>query len=121
MDPTSTDSLVVRGEAALSFAMDRSGKMSLTGVYSLDEGSYLVSLESVIKRRFNIVPGSSITWNGDPLEATLSLNARHEVRASPYDLVASQMAGLSDAEKNAYRQQIPFRVLLKLRGEMLQP
>ncbi|MBS0011014.1 MAG: translocation/assembly module TamB domain-containing protein [Bacteroidales bacterium] len=121
MDPTSTDSLVVRGEAALSFAMDRSGKMSLTGVYSLDEGSYLVSLESVIKRRFNIVPGSSITWNGDPLEATLSLNARHEVRASPYDLVASQMAGLSDTERNAYRQQIPFWVLLKLRGDMLHP
>ncbi len=121
MDPTSSDSLVVRGEAALSLTMDRSGKVSLTGVYSLDEGSYLVSLESVIKRKFSIVPGSSITWNGDPLEASLSLNARYEVRASPYDLVASQMSGLSDADRGAYKQQIPFWVLLKLRGEMLHP
>jgi hypothetical protein len=121
MDPTSTDSLVVQGEAALSLSMDRSGKMSLTGVYNIFEGSYLVSLESVIKRRFVIVEGSSITWNGDPLDATLSLDARYTVRASPYDLVASQMSGLSDADKGAYRQQVPIWVLLKLRGDMLQP
>jgi hypothetical protein len=121
MDPTSTDSLVVQGEAALSLSMDRSGKVSLTGVYNISEGSYLVSLESVIKRRFVIVEGSSITWNGDPLDATLSLDARYTVRASPYDLVAAQMSGLSDADKGAYRQQVPFWVLLKLRGDMLQP
>ena len=121
MDPTSTDSLVVQGEAALSLAMDRSGKISLTGVYSIVDGSYLVSLESVIKRQFDIVQGSSITWNGDPLDATLSLDARYTVRAAPYDLVAAQVAGLSDADKGAYRQQLPFRVILKLRGDLLQP
>ncbi len=121
MDPTSTDSLVVQGEAALSLSMDRSGKMSLTGVYNITEGSYLVSLESVIKRRFVIVEGSSITWNGDPLDATLSLDARYTVQASPYDLVAAQVSGLSDADRGAYRQQVPFWVLLKLGGDMLQP
>lgn len=121
MDPTSTDSLVVQGETALSLSMDRSGKMSLTGVYTIFEGSYLVSLESVIKRRFAIVQGSSITWNGDPLDATLSLDARYTVRTSPYDLVAAQMSGLSDADKGAYKQQVPFWVILKLRGDMLQP
>ncbi|MDF1572346.1 MAG: translocation/assembly module TamB domain-containing protein [Bacteroidales bacterium] len=121
MDPTSTDSLVVQGETALSLTMDRSGKISLTGVYTIFEGSYLVSLESVIKRRFAIVQGSSITWNGDPLDATLSIDARYTVRASPYDLVAAQMAGLSDSDKGAYKQQVPFWVILKLRGDMLQP
>jgi translocation and assembly module TamB len=58
---------VVRGEAALSFSIDRSGKMSLTGAYNLDEGSYLVSLESVVKRKFDICPeapssGMVILW-----------------------------------------------------------
>jgi hypothetical protein len=121
MDPTSTDSLVVRGEAALSFAMDRSGKMTLTGAYNLDEGSYLVSLQSVIKKQFDILPGSTITWNGDPLDAEVSLNARYSVRAAPYDLVATQMSGLSNEETGGYKQRYPFWVLLKLRGEILQP
>jgi hypothetical protein len=121
MDPASTDSLVVRGEAALSFAMDRSGKMSLTGAYNLDEGSYLVTLRSVIKRKFDIIAGSTIIWYGDPMDAEISINAKYTVRAVPYDLVAVQMSGLSDAEKGGYKQPYTFWVLLKLRGKILHP
>ena len=121
MDPTSSDSLVVRGDAALSFTMDRSGKMSLTGAYNLNDGSYLISLEQVIKRKFDIIPGSTIIWNGDPLDADINLNATYSVRAAPYDLVADQMAGLSDVEKGGYKQLYPFLVMLKLRGAILKP
>ena len=121
MDPTSSDSLVVKGEAALSFTMDRSGKMSLTGAYNLNEGSYLISLEQVVKRKFNIVPGSTIIWNGDPLDANININATYTLRAAPYDLVADQMAGMSDVEKGGYKQLYSFQVLLKLRGAILKP
>jgi len=121
MDPASTDSLVVKGEAALSFAIDRSGKMSLTGAYNLNDGSYLVSLESVFKREFDIVPGSTIIWNGDPLDAEISINATYSVRASPYDLVAAQMSEKSSADQGGYKQRYPFLVYLKLRGEILHP
>ncbi len=121
MDPSSTDSLVVKGEAALSFTMDRSGKMSLTGAYNLNEGSYLVSLESVIKKKFDIDAGSTIIWNGDPLDAEISINARYSVRASPYDLVVDQISVLSDIDKGGYKQRYPFLVILKLRGQILHP
>ena len=121
MDPSSTDSLVVKGEAALSFTMDQSGKMSLTGAYNLNEGSYLVSLESVIKKKFDIDAGSTIIWNGDPLDAEISINASYSVRASPYDLVADQISGLSDVDKGGYKQRYPFLVILKLRGQILHP
>ncbi len=121
MDPTSSDSLVVKGEAALSFTMDRSGKMSLTGAYNLNEGSYLVSLESIIKKRFDIVQGSTIIWNGDPLDANINIDATYTVRTAPFNLVAEQMAGLTDVEKGGYRQIYPFLVVLKLRGAILEP
>ncbi|MDR3652584.1 MAG: translocation/assembly module TamB domain-containing protein [Paludibacter sp.] len=121
MDPTSTDSLVVKGDAALSFTMDRSGKMSLTGAYNLNDGSYLMSLESVLKRKFNIITGSTIIWNGSPLDANITINASYSVRAAPYDLVANQMAGLSTADQNGYKQTYPFLVVLKLTGAILKP
>lgn len=121
LDPASTDSLVVKGEAALSFTIDQSGKMSLTGAYNLNDGSYLVSLESVIKRRFNIDRGSTIIWSGDLYDAEIAINATYSVRASPIDLMAGQMSGLSETDVNAYKQRYPFLVLLKLRGEMLHP
>jgi len=123
LDPASTDSLVVKGEAALSFSIDRSGKMSLTGAYNLTDGSYLVSLESVIKKKFDINSGSTIIWNGDPLDADISIDATYLVRAAPYDLVADQMSvsGLSEVDKGGYKQRYPFLILLKLRGEILHP
>lgn len=121
MDPSSTDSLVVRGDAALSFTIDRSGKMSLTGAYNLNDGNYMASLESLIKRKFDIDRGSTIIWNGDPYDAEISINARYEVRASPIDLISDQMTGLSETDKNGYKQRYPFLVLLKLRGKILQP
>jgi hypothetical protein len=120
LDPSTTDSLVVKGEAALSFTMDRSGKMSLTGAYNLDDGSYLVSFESIIKRRFEINSGSTIIWNGDPLDAVISINATYTVRASPIDLVAGQLSE-SQADQSEYKRKFPFLVLLKLRGEILHP
>jgi hypothetical protein len=121
MDPASSDSLVVKGEAALSFTMDQSGKMSLTGAYNLNDGSYLVSLESVIKKKFDISAGSTIIWNGDPMDASISIDATYTVRASPIDLVSAQLEGLSEADKGGYKQRYPFLVLLKLRGEILHP
>ena len=95
--------------------------MSLTGAYNLNEGSYLVSLESIIKKKFEIDPGSTIIWNGDPLDAEISINAKYSVRASPYDLVADQMTGLSDIDKGGYKQRYPLLVMLKLRGKLLNP
>ena len=121
MDPSTTDSLVVKGEAALSLTMDRSGKMSLTGAYNIAEGSYLVSFESIMKRKFEINSGSTIIWNGNPLDAEISIDATYSVRASPIDLVADQMSTLSQVDKSAYKQKFPFLILLKLRGEILHP
>jgi len=121
MDPASTDSLVVKGQAALGLTMDRSGKMSLTGSYNLEEGSYLVSLESIIRKKFNIVQGSTIVWNGDPMDANVNINAAYQVRTAPFNLVADQLGGLPDTQRKAYLQQYPFTVLLKMRGELLKP
>ena len=121
MDPASTDYLRVKGEAALSFTIDQSGKMSLTGAYSLSEGSYMVSFESIIKKRFDIDAGSTIIWNGDPMDANIDINAKYTVRTSPYDLVADQISGLSDVDKGGYKQQYPFFLILKLRGDILHP
>lgn len=121
IDPSSSDSLIVKGEAALSFVIDRSGKMSLTGAYNINEGQYQVSLESVIKKKFIIDPGSTIIWNGAPLDAEISINAIYSVRASPYDLIADQMTNMSETDKNSFKQRYPFLVYLKMRGEISHP
>jgi translocation and assembly module TamB len=121
VDQSTGDSLVVKGNAALSFTLDQGGKMSLTGRYELDDGSYMVTLQDLIKRQFKIEKGSMISWNGDPMDADIDLRAKYTVRTTPIDLLSNQVSDLESAERNQYKQRLPFEVVLKLKGELLKP
>ena len=121
IDQQTGDSLVVRGDAALSFTLDPGGKISLTGRYELDDGSYMVTLQDLIKKQFKIVKGSTLSWNGDPMDADIDMKAIYTVRTSPIDLISNQVSNLESAERNQYKQRLPFEVVLKLRGQLLKP
>jgi hypothetical protein len=121
VDPYSGDSLVLKGDATLSFGIDPSGKTSLTGTYTVSEGSYRVSLEEIVKKDFSIKNGSTIFWNGEPMDATINIEAIHEEKTSPIDLVAGQIEGLSEQERNTYKQELTFLVILKMTGQLLKP
>jgi hypothetical protein len=121
VDKTSGDSLVVNGEGRLSFAIDPSGNQNLTGTYTLDGGSYVFTFEKLIHKRFKIRPGSTITWNGQPQDAVVDVSAIYSVRTSAADLLATELIGVSESEKNAYRKLLNFKVYLNMKGQLLKP
>ena len=121
MDPESGDSLVMKGDATLSFAMDPSGKMTLTGNYEVSEGSYHVSMNALIHKNFAIAKGSTIKWNGNLLEAEIEISGIYTIKTAPIDLVADQIDGLTESEKNMYKQRLPFLVGLHIKGQLLKP
>ena len=120
IDDRNNDALHIRGIASLEAAMDRSGKVSLTGDFQLREGSYLLTL-SFLKRQFFVQPGSTITWDGDPTSATVDITALYQTNTAPIDLVEQQLAGRSQAEINQYKQKLPFTVYLRMKGELMKP
>lgn len=120
IDERNGDAIHIRGTAALEAGIDRSGKVSLTGTYVLQDGSYLLTL-NLLKRQFRIKPGSSITWDGDPTTATTDITAIYVAKTAPIDLVESQLGGRSAYEINQYKQRIPFNVLLKMKGSLMKP
>lgn len=120
IDERNGDALTLKGRADLSGGIDRSGKMSLTGNYELENGAYNVSL-SVLKRKFTIQKGSTITWTGDPTKANVDITATYLVNTPSIDLVQQQLAGRSQAELNRFKQKLPFRVNLHMQGELLKP
>ncbi len=120
IDERNNDALHIQGNAALQAGMDRSGKVSLTGSYTLTEGSYLLTL-SFLKRQFNVQSGSTITFDGDPTSARVDITALYVANTAPIDLMEHQLGGRSQAEINQYKQKIPFTVHLKMQGELLKP
>lgn len=121
IDPTNGDNLRVKGDATLNMTMDPGGKISLTGRYEISEGAYSMSLERLIRRRFDIKKGSTITWTGDPTSATLDLTAIYKVDASAMELVEDQLTNLDESTKNTYKQKLPFELLMNIDGQLMQP
>lgn len=117
IDKANGDFVKLQGEADLTGGIDPSGKTTLVGVYQVEKGSYEMSV-SVLKRKFEIQKGSTITWTGEPTTANLDITAVYKTEAAPIDLVEQQV---DQNELNQYKQRIPFSTLLILKGELMKP
>ncbi|MGZ3874219.1 MAG: translocation/assembly module TamB domain-containing protein, partial [Mucilaginibacter sp.] len=118
IDERNGDVVQLRGDAQLNGGIDPSGKINLTGTYTVAQGSYNLAYATV-KRKFNFKPGSTITWTGDPTSANINLTAVYVANVPPIDLVSDQLGGAENA--TMYKQKLPFNVDLSLRNELLKP
>jgi len=114
VDPANGDALNVKGDANLVATIDPSGKISLTGRYEINDGSYNLSVGPLGKKAFKLVKGSNIVWTGEPTAATVNLTALYEVNAAPIDL-------LNEPEYVQAKTKLPFQVYLMMKDELLKP
>lgn len=120
-DQESGDNLSVSGAGAIGFGIDRSGKMSLVGVYTLSQGKYKASFQKIVKREFDIKEGSTISWTGDLLNADINITATYRTKAGATDLLAQELAGFPPEERNVYRRLLTYDVNLVMKGLLLNP
>ena len=115
------DNFKVSGDGDFILVMDPNGRLSLTGAYEVASGHYELNLYNVVDRKFVLVPGSRISWAGDPLDAKLDVRTTYTLKTSAAALMASQISGEDSSTKNKYKQVLPFNVYLNIGGELLQP
>jgi hypothetical protein len=118
VDERNGDVVQLKGEANLNGGIDPSGKINLTGTYTVSQGSYNLAYATV-KRKFNFKPGSTITWTGDPTSANVDLTAIYVANVPPIDLVSDQLTGTENS--TMYKQKLPFNVDLNLKNQLLKP
>jgi hypothetical protein len=78
-----------QGSGNMQVSIDNNNNISLFGEYTVEEGDYLFTLQNVINKKFEIQRGGTIQWNGDPMDATVNLNAIYRLKASLSELFAS--------------------------------
>ncbi len=121
LDKRSGDNLQISGSAELNLDVEPNNRVSLSGRYELDSGHYETSLYNLVKRRFEINPGSSISWQGDPTDARLDITATYSLETSVAPLMSAVTSGQDASITGKYRQVLPFLVYLKVNGRLLQP
>ncbi len=119
IDERNGDVVHIKGDAQLNAGIDPSGKINLTGTYTVNQGSYNLAYATV-QRRFDFKNGSTITWTGDPTSANIDLTAVYIAKVPPIDLVDQQLTG-DETQRTMYKQKLPFNVNLNLKGQLLTP
>ncbi len=90
IDPTMGKGIRARGNGVLNISVDpRNGDFRMYGDYELTDGSYNLNLERLVNKTFTILPGSSIKWAGDPVDAMLNVTAGYKLQPSMNPLVTS--------------------------------
>jgi len=98
-----------RGSGRIQF-LRTGGEYSAFGTLTLSSGNYLFTAGEVFQRRFVLDSGGTITWDGDPVNAALSIPATYRARAS--------LAGLPGQNPDA---RVPLRVIMNLTGRLETP
>lgn len=118
VDPLSGDKLVCAGTSNLTVDMDPAGNVAINGSYQISEGKYTFSYEQLLKREFNILPDSRISFSGDPLQATLDITTTYETRIPLKELVLDQVSENAAMLEN---QRTTVQVQMSITGSLIKP
>ncbi|WP_296704296.1 translocation/assembly module TamB domain-containing protein, partial [Algoriphagus sp.] len=119
IDPRTEEGISGRGRGVLTMNIDTQGNFSLTGNYEITEGKYNFSLYNIVKKQFNIRPGSRITWYGDPYEGVMDLTAEYVENVSIQPLINA--TSTTDPDNSQTRRRYPVKVIMDLEGALLSP
>ena len=111
VDPANGSSLKGRGAGTLLIEINTNGKFKMYGDFVAYEGEYNFKYSGLVQKRFEVVPGSNLTWNGDPVRANLDVQAKYVTEANPAILL----------ENPTVNREIPVEVIINLGGQIVQP
>lgn len=113
MDPVARDNISANGTGNLRINYYNKGDFQIFGNYNIEEGIYKMSMQNVIHKDFVLQSGGSVSFNGNPREANLDVQAVYTVNsASLNDLVA-------DASNT--KGTVKVNCLLNLKGNLTAP
>lgn len=116
VDPRAGDKITGRGRGNLRIKFDTFSDVELYGTVELDQGYYLFTLQTVIRKEFKINNGSTIAWTGDPFGAQVNINGYYPLTASLSDLMEAE-----ELQQITSRSTVPVHCLLYLTEDLMSP
>lgn len=119
LDPITGDKITGNGTANLTLKLKKNGEMELYGTYIVSKGFYTFSY-GLISKEFTIQPGSTVSFNGDPLKGNLNVDAIYVANTAVYDLIKLEST-LDDAQKTEAQRKRNINVVLNLTKSIEKP
>lgn len=115
LDPSMRNRASVTGTGNIDFAYNlATSKMSLFGNYTIDRGSFLLSLQNIAQKKFQIAEGSVVNFVGDPLKTSFDVAAIYSLKA---DLTTLDQSFASDPNLQS-STRVDVNCILKVKGNL---
>lgn len=111
LDEATGDIISGQGNGLLNIRVGTKEPLSIRGRYELVKGEYTFNFQTFLHKPF-ILNRGSITWNGDPYQAIIDIEAEYIAKNVDVSVLAS--AG-------GYRQKEDVTIILHLTGILQQP
>ncbi|MBQ9137803.1 MAG: translocation/assembly module TamB domain-containing protein [Alistipes sp.] len=116
IDPTVGDIIKGTGNGLLNLRINPSADIfEMYGLYTIDEGSYLFTLQNIINKKFVIEKGSTIQWTGEPLDALLNIAAVYKIKTSLQPLLEGYM------DSTIPTRAVPVNCIINLTDRLTKP
>ena len=79
MDANTGDYISLNGEGNIKATYYNKGPFHMFGTYTVDHGTYGITIQNIIKKNFVFQNGGTIIFGGDPFNANLNLRAQYTV------------------------------------------
>ena len=79
MDANTNDYITLNGDGTIRATFYNKGPFNMFGTYTVDHGTYGVTIQNIIKKNFTFNRGGTIVFGGDPYNAALNLQAVYTV------------------------------------------
>ncbi len=110
--PNQLGNLKATGNGNLQMDMTPVTPFTLSGIYFIKKGSFLFTLQNLLRLPMSIKEGSQISWTGDPADANISVAAIYKTKAPLKGLT-------SDPTEEGIR--IPVECIIRLTGKLMNP
>ncbi|MCB0375425.1 MAG: translocation/assembly module TamB, partial [Sinomicrobium sp.] len=110
IDKRSGSTLKGTGAGNLLIEINTNGKFRMWGDFITYTGTYNFKYGGVIDKKFKVLPGGTIAWEGDPFNANIDMKAVYSLYANPGVLL----------ENNDFTRKVATDVEIQLAGNLEQ-
>lgn len=121
IDESTGDIITARGNGNLKLRVGSKESLTMTGRYDIESGYYNFNFQAW-KKNFVLLPerNNYISWNGDPYEATLKIDALYTANNVKFsDLLSSGGFGINDPNVTQYRGTV--NIIANITEKLSQP
>ena len=79
MDSKMGDYITFNGSGVIRASFHNKGAFNMYGTYTIDHGTYDLTIQNIIKKKFTFQQGGTLVFGGNPMNANLNLQALYTV------------------------------------------